>query len=55
MAYLADYAKGSSGLPSLKRPKRYVAVDRIPTSAVGKILRRVLAEGHFQPLAEVRS
>lgn len=55
VAYLADYAKGSSGLPSLKRPKRYVAVDRIPTSAVGKILRRVLAEGHFQPLAEVRS
>ena len=53
--HLAAYAKDSSGLPSLKRPKRYIAVDRIPTSAVGKILRRELTEGRYHPLAEVRS
>jgi hypothetical protein len=29
-------------------------VDRIPTSAVGKILRRELTEGRYQPLAEAR-
>ena len=52
--HLAAYAKESSGLPSLKRPKRYIAVDRIPTSAVGKILRRELTEGRYHPLAEVR-
>ena len=54
MAHLAAYAKDGSGLPSLKRPKRYIAVDRIPTSAVGKILRRELTEGRYHPLAEVR-
>ena len=48
------YARDGSGLPSLKRPKRYIAVDRIPTSAVGKILRRELTEGRYHPLAEVR-
>ena len=46
--------RDGSGLPSLKRPKRYIAVDRIPTSAVGKILRRELTEGRYHPLAEVR-
>jgi len=49
---LSAYARSGSGLPSLKRPKRYVAVDRIPTSAVGKILRRELTEGRYEPLAE---
>ena len=52
--HLAAYAKDSSGLPSLKQPKRYIAVERIPTSAVGKILRRELTEGRYHPLAEVR-
>ena len=51
---LSAYAGSGSGLPSLKRPKRYVAVEQIPTSAVGKILRRELIEGRYQPLAEVR-
>ena len=55
VAHLAAYAQDGSGLPSLKRPKRYIAVDRIPTSAVGKILRRELTEGRYHPLAEVRS
>jgi hypothetical protein len=31
-----------------------IAVDRIPTSAVGKILRRELTEGRYKPLAEAR-
>jgi 2-furoate---CoA ligase len=51
---LSAYAGSGSGLPSVKRPKRYVAVDRIPTSAVGKILRRELTEGRYEPLAEAR-
>ena len=54
VAHLAAYAKDGSGLPTLKRPKRYIAVDRIPTSAVGKILRRELTEGRYHQLAEVR-
>ena len=40
---------------AIKRPKRYVAVDRIPTSAVGKIVRRELTEGRYHPLAEVQT
>ena len=55
VARVAEYARDRSGLPSLKRPKRYIAVDRIPTSAVGKILRRELTEGRYQPLAEAGS
>ena len=55
VAHLAEYARDRSGLPSVKRPKRYIAVDRIPTSAVGKILRRELTEGRYQPLAEAGS
>ena len=55
VAHLSAYAKDSSGLSSLKRPKRYVAVASIPTSAVGKILRRELTEGRYQPLAEEHS
>ena len=54
VAHVLAFARDGSGLPSVKRPKRYVAVDRIPTSAVGKILRRELTEGRYQPLAEAR-
>jgi 2-furoate---CoA ligase len=53
VVHLAEYARDRSGLPSVKRPKRYIAIDSIPTSAVGKILRRELTEGRYQPLAEV--
>jgi len=53
--HVAEYARDWSGLPSVKRPKRYIAVDRIPTSAVGKILRRELTEGRYQPLPEAGS
>jgi acyl-CoA synthetase (AMP-forming)/AMP-acid ligase II len=55
VAHLAGYARDGSGLAAIKRPKRYVAVDRIPTSAVGKILRRELTEGRYHPLAEVQT
>ena len=54
VAQLAGYARGPSGLSPIKRPKRFIAVDHIPTSAVGKILRREFTEGRYQPLAEIR-
>ncbi|HEY6502002.1 MAG TPA: class I adenylate-forming enzyme family protein [Streptosporangiaceae bacterium] len=53
LAEVDGFVRDGSGLPSIKRPKRLVAVDRIPTSAVGKILRRELVAGHFTALAEV--
>lgn len=37
-------------LPALKQPKRVIPVSRIPKSAVGKVLRRVLADGQYEPL-----
>ena len=49
---LQAYARQHSGLPSLKRPKRFIAVDEIPKSAVGKLLRRELREGRYTPLAD---
>jgi 2-furoate---CoA ligase len=39
-------------LPSLKRPKRFIAVAEIPKSAVGKLLRRELRDGRYTPLAD---
>lgn len=53
LAELQRYIAGPSGLPPFKRPKRIVAVARIPRSAVGKTLRRTLVAGEFQPLAEL--
>jgi 2-furoate---CoA ligase len=50
---LERYVPGSSGLPSLKRPKRVVVVASIPRSAVGKTLRRTLNAGDYEPLAEL--
>jgi 2-furoate---CoA ligase len=54
LSRLDAYTRARSGLPSLKQPKRYLAVPRIPKSAVGKILRRELTAGHYDPLAELR-
>jgi 2-furoate---CoA ligase len=55
LAELDSFARQRSGLPSLKRPKRLLAVSQIPKSAVGKILRRELTAGHYQVLAELRA
>jgi 2-furoate---CoA ligase len=49
---VARYLPGASGLSSLKRPKRLVAVSAIPRSAVGKTLRRTLTTGDYRPLAQ---
>lgn len=37
----------SSGLANFKRPRRYVFVDSIPKSPVGKLLRRKLVAGEY--------
>ncbi|MBV9558194.1 MAG: AMP-binding protein [Pseudolabrys sp.] len=37
----------SSGLANFKRPRRYVFVERLPRSAVGKLLRRRLLAGDY--------
>jgi len=37
-----------SGLASFKRPRRFVFVDAIPKSPVGKLLRRPLVAGEYQ-------
>ena len=39
----------TSGLANFKRPRRYVFVDDIPKSPVGKLLRRKLAAGEYTP------
>ena len=46
------WVREQSDLPSLKRPKRFIAVKSIPTSAVGKVLRRRLIEGEYDVLAD---
>ncbi|MGY3355306.1 acyl-CoA synthetase (AMP-forming)/AMP-acid ligase II [Bradyrhizobium sp. GM0.4] len=42
-----------SGLANFKRPRRFVFVDAIPKSPVGKMLRRLLVAGEYE--AESRS
>jgi 2-furoate---CoA ligase len=39
----------SSGLAGFKRPRRYVFVEDIPKSPVGKLLRRKLVAGEYEP------
>jgi 2-furoate---CoA ligase len=38
----------TSGLANFKRPRRYVFVEAIPKSPVGKLLRRKLAAGEYE-------
>jgi len=40
-----------SGLANFKRPRRFVFVDAIPKSPVGKLLRRKLVSGEYEPAA----
>jgi 2-furoate---CoA ligase len=39
----------TSGLAGFKRPRRYVFVEAIPKSPVGKLLRRKLIAGEYEP------
>jgi 2-furoate---CoA ligase len=39
----------ASGLANFKRPRRYVFVKAIPRSPVGKLLRRKLVAGEYEP------
>ena len=43
-----DRIAASSGLANFKRPRRYVFVDAIPKSPVGKLLRRKLVAGEYE-------
>ncbi len=44
----------AGGLPSHKLPRRYVFVDEIPKSPVGKLLRRQLVAGEYVPEGEAK-
>ena len=37
-----------SGLANFKRPRRYIFVNDIPKSPVGKLLRRKLVAGEYE-------
>jgi 2-furoate---CoA ligase len=39
----------TSGLANFKRPRRYIFVETIPKSPVGKLLRRKLVAGEYEP------
>jgi 2-furoate---CoA ligase len=39
----------TSGLANFKRPRRYIFVREIPKSPVGKLLRRKLVAGEYEP------
>jgi len=45
---LDAYCRGTD-LANFKRPREYVFVSEIPKSPVGKILRRKLTAGEFEP------
>jgi 2-furoate---CoA ligase len=45
---LEDYCR-TSGLANFKRPRRFVFVEEIPKSPVGKLLRRRLVAGEYRP------
>jgi 2-furoate---CoA ligase len=45
---LEDFCR-TSGLANFKRPRRYVFVEEIPKSPVGKLLRRCLVAGEYTP------
>jgi 2-furoate---CoA ligase len=45
-AELEKYCR-DSGLANFKRPRKFVFVDSIPKSQVGKLLRRLLVAGQY--------
>ncbi len=49
---IAQWTRSESGLAGYKRPKRIVVLDALPKSPVGKILRRELVSGHYEPRGE---
>ncbi|MBV9197920.1 MAG: acyl--CoA ligase [Solirubrobacterales bacterium] len=49
---IAKWTRAESGLAAYKRPKRIVVLDEIPKSPVGKILRRELVAGEYEPRGE---
>jgi 2-furoate---CoA ligase len=50
-AELDAFCRGS-GLANFKRPRRFVFVEEIPKSPVGKLLRRKLIAGEYRAAAE---
>ncbi len=51
-ARIAAWTRAQSGLAAYKRPKRIVILDALPKSPVGKILRRELVAGNYEPRGE---
>jgi 2-furoate---CoA ligase len=49
---IAKWTRAQSGLAAYKRPKRIVILDALPKSPVGKILRRELVAGNYEPRGE---
>jgi 2-furoate---CoA ligase len=50
--HIAEWTRAQSGLAAYKRPKRIVILDALPKSPVGKILRRELVAGNYEPRGE---
>jgi len=44
----------NSGLANFKRPRRYIFVTEIPKSPVGKLLRRKLVAGDYEPVSPLK-
>jgi 2-furoate---CoA ligase len=43
----------ASDLANFKRPRRFIFVAELPKSPVGKLLRRSLVEGNYQPEPDI--
>jgi 2-furoate---CoA ligase len=48
---LDRHCRASGDLANFKRPRRIVFVESIPKTASGKVLRRLLREGHYAEVA----
>ena len=49
-AEIDAYCRSNASLASFKRPRKIIFVKQIPKSPVGKILRRLLIAGEYEPL-----